>query len=111
MRRVPGSHLQNVTDILKRQDALRYDNESIIDQYGQDTSVEAGGSNPNLYFGMDFYDGPEIIDNTVGPADNGDGEATQMDADAATYIIQNQSWENCVCFQKDSNWAGTGNMQ
>jgi hypothetical protein len=111
MHRLPGSHLQNVTDILKRQDALNYDGDGYIQQYGQDTSVENGGSNPDLYFGMDFYDGPEILDNTVGPADQGDGEATQMDADASAYIIQNQSWENCVCFKKDGNWAGTGSMQ
>lgn len=113
VHRLPGSRLRNLTHVVKRQyQGLAYDGSgSYVDQYSDNESVDDGGSDPDLIYGMDFYDGPKEIGDEVGVEDGGDGEATQLDADISTYIIDNQSWENCMCFKDNGNWAGTGSMQ
>jgi hypothetical protein len=118
IHRLPSSQLRSLNNnITKRQQEVGYNDlpydgpNNLVDQYGGLDSVDDGGSDPDLIFGMDFYDGPAEIGDAVGEPDGGSGEATQLDADMSAYIIDNQSWENCVCFKDNGNWAGTGSMQ
>jgi hypothetical protein len=69
---------------------------------------------PSAIVGLDMYGGPGPdwnVDNAVGgegSARNGEGQFMSL---ASGSVNEYQSWENCLCFQDDNTWVGTGSVQ